>query len=153
MPDADKILEALRPAHLPPAPGGFSLGDVALPVAIGLLLALAVALLWPRRIPGRARVAASALAELKRARTLPPAEARIVQARLLRRVVAARDGRAAARLNGEAFAAHLDRSFATDFFTAGAGRGLASGLYEPGAADAPGAVSDRLEALFSGVRA
>ncbi|KQT52793.1 MULTISPECIES: DUF4381 family protein [unclassified Aureimonas] len=153
MPDADKILEALRPAHLPPAAANLSLGDVALPVAIGLLLALLVALLWPRRIPGRARVAASALAELKRAKTLPPAEARIVQVRLLRRVVAARDGREAALLNGEAFAAHLDRSFATDFFTAGPGRALVCGLYEPGTAEARGTVSERLEALFSGVRA
>lgn len=153
MPDADKILEALRPAHLPQAGGGFGLGDIVLPVAIGLLLAMLVALLWPRRIPGRARIAASAVAELKRARNLPPAEARIVQARLLRRVVAARDGREAARLTGAAFAAHLDRSFATDFFTSGAGRALVSGLYEPVDPQATVDTSERLEALFAAVRA
>ncbi|KQT50937.1 hypothetical protein ASG43_06725 [Aureimonas sp. Leaf454] len=153
MQDADKILEALRPAHLPPAALGFGFGDVALPVAIGLLLALLAALAWPRRIRGRARVSASALAELRRARALPPAEAQLVQARLLRRVVAAQDGKAAAELRGDAFAAHLDRSFSTDFFTTGAGRSLATGLYAPDDAGAAEAVSVQLERLFAGVKA
>ena len=153
MPDADKILEALRPAHLPPAALDFGPGDVALPIALGLLLAVLVSLAWPRLIRGRSRVSVSALAELRRARALPPAEARIVQARLLRRVVAARDGRPAASLRGAEFAAHRDRSFATDFFTAGAGRRLVTGLYEPGEVDAADTISEPLERLFSGVRA
>lgn len=159
MQDADKILEALRPAHLPPVSAAISFADLALPVAIGLLFALLVALVWPRRIKGRRRMARRALDELRRARALPPEEARLAQARLLRRVVERRDGAAAAGLSGAAFAAHLDRSFATDFFSKGPGRSLTLSLYEPANGNAPQAkqeadeVASGLERLFVKLRA
>ena len=153
LPDTAKILEALRPAHLPPA-AAFGWADLALPIALGLLLALVVALAWPRRIKGRRRVSLTMLGELQAARALPPAEAILAEARLLRRFVALRDGAEAARLDGEAYAAHLDRRFATDFFTAGPGQRLVA-LYapaDPNAAQAE-AVGQGLENLFGGVRA
>lgn len=153
LPDTAKILEALRPAHLPPA-GAFGWADLALPIALGLLLALTVALLWPRRIKGRRRVSLTVLSELRAARALPPADAIVAEARLVRRFVALRDGADAARLKDDAYAAHLDQRFGTDFFTAGAGRRLVV-LYAPGAPDAEEAeaVGRGLENLFGGVRA
>ena len=95
LPDTAKILEALRPAHLPPA-AAFGWADLALPIALGLLLAMVVALAWPRRIKGRRRVSLKVLGELRAARALPPAEAILAEARLLRRFVALRDGADAA---------------------------------------------------------
>ena len=153
LPDTAKILEALRPAHLPPA-AVFGWADVALPIALGLLLALVVALLWPRRIKGKRRLALKVLGELRAARALPPPEAILAEARLLRRFVALRDGPAAARLDGAAYAVHLDQQFATDFFTAGAGRWLVA-LYTPDQPDAAEAdqVARGLEMLLGGVRA
>ena len=153
LPDTAKILEALRPAHLPPA-AAFGWADLALPVALGLLLALVVAFAWPRRIKGRRRVSLKVLGELQAARALPPAEAILAEARLLRRFVALRDGAEAARLEGAAYAAHLDRRFQTDFFTNGAGRRLVA-LYAPAPSDAleAEAVGRGLENLIGGVRA
>ena len=153
LPDTAKILEALRPAHLPPA-AAFGWADLALPIALGLLLALVVALVWPRRIKGRRRVSLTMLGELQAARALPPAEAILAEARLLRRFVALRDGEAAARLIGADYAAHLDQRFATTFFTAGAGSRLVA-LYAPGAPNPAVAeeVGQGLENLFGGVRA
>ena len=153
LPDTAKILEALRPAHLPPA-AAFGWADLMLPVALGLLLALLVALLWPRRIKGRRRVSLRVLSELEAARALPPADAILAEARLVRRFVALRDGAAAARLEGEAYAAHLDQRFGTDFFTAGVGRRLIA-LYAPGTPDRAeaDAVGQGLKNLLGGVRA
>ena len=152
MQDVDKILAALRPPHLPPAAAGLTLGDLALPIAIGLLLALLVALLWPRRIKGRRRVRTNVLAELAAARTLPPEAAVVAEARLLRRVVSARDS-AAATLAGPDFAAACDRAFATDFFSAGAGKSLTTGLYAPNNAAEAETIGAGLESLFRGIRA
>ena len=153
LPETVKILDALRPAHLPPA-AAFTAADLLLPVALGLLLAVVVALAWPRPIRGRRRVSLRVLGELAAARALPPQEALVAEARLVRRFVALRDGEAAARLDGEAYAAHLDRRFGTTFFTAGPGRRLVS-LYapaEPDTAEAE-AVGQGLAELFGRVRA
>lgn len=157
MQDADKILEALRPAHLPAAEFGLTFGDLALPIALGLLAAILVAVLWPTRIKGGRRVSLSVMQELERSRALPAEEARLAQARLLRRVVAARDGESAATLKGLDFAAHLDKSFGTDFFTSGPGRSLTLSLYEPPPPAAntndADAVGKGLEGLFRRLRA
>ncbi|BDA85635.1 hypothetical protein Sa4125_31770 [Aureimonas sp. SA4125] len=152
MQDADKILAALRPPHLPPAASALTLGDLALPIALGLLLALVVALLWPTRIKGRRRVRMNVLAELAAARSLPPEAAVVAEARLLRKMVVARDGTAAA-LAGPDFATACDRQFGTDFFTAGPGRRLTTALYAPGGASEAEDIGAGLESLFRGIRA
>ncbi|MFL1876623.1 DUF4381 family protein, partial [Hansschlegelia beijingensis] len=76
------------------------------------------------------------------------------QAALLRRVVRTVDGDEAARREGPAWGETLDRVLRTDFFTSGAGRVFATGLYvrPDDTGDAEGEIDRRLATLLSGLR-
>lgn len=111
--------------------------DGLLPVAllIGLGCGLA-AWLWPL-LARRHSLRRAALSALAQADALPVPEKRAAQARLLRQIVRTLAGDAAARCEGAAWLACLDRVFATRFFSAGDGSFFAQGLYQrPMAADA-----------------
>lgn len=147
-------LAGLRPIHLPveaPAP---LLDLLALSVAAGILVALAI-LLAPRvaaaisrRRSPRRRLAAA----LAAARALPPEERLAAQASALRRYVAATAGEEAARTRDEAWLACLDEAFATTAFTDGPGRLYGETLYRPVDASEVGAAEAALSALASGRR-
>ena len=120
-------LDQLRGLHLPGGAAGAVQGEVVAAAALGFLAALLVGLV--RYARGRARVSLrrAALAELARSRSLDPETRLVAQARLLRRLGRTLGDDAGA--TGTAWAARLDTLFRTDFFTRGAGRVLADGLY------------------------
>ena len=120
-------LDQLRGLHLPGGAAGAVQGEVVAAAALGFLAALLVGLV--RYARGRARVSLrrTALAELARSRSLDPETRLVAQARLLRRLGGTLGGDAGAM--GADWAARLDTLFRTDFFTRGAGRVLADGLY------------------------
>ncbi|WP_075217583.1 DUF4381 family protein [Mongoliimonas terrestris] len=145
MPDGSDPLALMRPDRWPAPPAGLSTADLVFAaivgLAVGLLIAALVALLR-RRPPARPRTAA--LAALKAAGALPPAERLAAEAQALRQYAAAVAGEDAARLEGEAWLATLDHLFATTLFTAGDGRRLVDGLYRPDGAVPVGAPLIRL---------
>jgi len=100
----------------------------------------------------RGSVRRAALADLAAANALPPERRRVAQAQLLRRLARTLQGDAAADAQGDAWAAALDRLFATTFFSAGAGRIFAEGLYRRGASE-PGPVDAELARLFARIGA
>jgi len=119
------------------------LHDIHLPAPAGadwivLLLAAIVALagfaliawgLWRRR---RRRPAVVRLVELQQ---LPPEARLTAYASLLRQAVLATSADPApGRLSGEPWLRHLDRRFATTFFSDGPGRVFGNDLYRPGVA-------------------
>ena len=120
-------LDQLRGLHLPGGAAGAVQGEVVAAAALGFLAALLVGLV--RYARGRARMSLrrTALAELARSRGLDPESRLVAQARLLRRLGRTLGDDAGA--TGTAWAARLDLLFRTDFFTRGAGRVLADGLY------------------------
>src|SRR4051794_14284679 len=97
----------------------------------------------------RAGVRRAALREFKATRELAPDARLVAQARLLRRVARTLEGEAAASERGEAWASRLDRLFATDFFSRGAGRVLVDGLYRRPAAPDAGAIDAELARLLA----
>ena len=119
-------LEQLRGLHLP---GGALQGEVVAAAALGFLAALLVGLVRYGRGRARAGIRRAALAELARSRNLDPEARLVAQARLLRRLGRTLGGETEARATGADWAARLDALFRTDFFTRGAGRVLADGLY------------------------
>lgn len=123
-----------------------------LAIALGFTAALALGLLRHLAARRRASVRRAAQAELAAAAVLPPAQRRVAQARLLRRLARTLQGDAAAQAKGADWAATLDRLFATTFFTAGAGRVFAEGLYQREAPD-PGPVDAELARLFARIGA
>lgn len=129
MADPAGVLDGLRDLHWPFA--GAAAGPVATMIAVGCALAIGLsAALWPVLRRWRA-VRRAALAALATSRLLDPPERLAAQAMLLRRVVRTIDGDAAARLHGRDWLAHLDRLFATRFFTEGEGRSFGEALYRP----------------------
>lgn len=139
--DAPASLEQLRGLHLPANAAGAAQGEVVLAVALGFAAALLVGLVRVLRARARSGLRRAALRELAAAQALPPDRRLIAQARLLRRLARTLKGDAAAATQGPAWAATLDALFSTDFFSRGAGRALADGLYrreapEPGPLDA-----------------
>ncbi|SFE35325.1 DUF4381 family protein [Methylobacterium sp. 13MFTsu3.1M2] len=128
-------LDQLRGLHLPGGAAGAVQGEVVAAAALGFLAALLVGLVRYARGRARATLRRAALAELARSRGLNPEARLVAQARLLRRLdrTLDRSGEAGAGLGtraaGAAWAARLDGLFRTDFFTRGAGRVLADGLY------------------------
>lgn len=145
---SDDPLEGLRALHLPPETTSLW-SDLGFAAALGLALALAgvfvVRALWrPKR-----SLRESALDAFEETKSLPTGERRAAQAAILRRVVRTVDGEEAARSSGDAWAAALDRTLRTDFFTARAGRVFATGLYsKPKAADDDDALDGELGALL-----
>ena len=151
--DADP-LAALRPIRLPAEAPAPLLDLLALSIAAGILVALAILLapriaaaLSRRRSPRRRFAAA-----LAAARTLPADERLAAQASALRAYVAATAGEEAARTQGEAWLARVDAAFATTAFTTGPGRLYGETLYRPVDAAEVGAAETALSALLSGRR-
>ncbi|MDP4022689.1 DUF4381 family protein [Methylobacterium sp. NEAU 140] len=127
--DAPLTLDALRGLHLPGGAAGAVQGEILAAAALGFLAALLVGALRVLRVRARATVRRAALAELAGSRGLDPDARLVAQARLLRRLVRTVSGDADAAVQGGDWARRLDALFRTDFFTAGAGRVLADGLY------------------------
>ena len=109
----------------PPAP----VAPFLLTLAVGVAVAAIGFVAWRLARRRRAGLRRSAEKALAGTRGLDPPERMLAQARLLRRVVRASAGEDAARAQGEGWLTALDRTFATTFFTAGAGRAYADGLY------------------------
>lgn len=146
-------LSALRGLHLPTGGGSVLQGEIMAAIALGFLAALLIGLLRVLRARMRATVRRAALHELKQANGLEPQARLMTQARLLRRLVRTLAGEDAAAARGTAWAANLDRTFGTNFFSQGAGQVLVEGLYRrPGAADSV-AIDAELIRLFSRIRA
>ncbi len=125
---------------------------LALAMALGLAAAIIVAAgIGTMRRRGSVRRAA--LATLAASRGLPAPERLVAQATLLRRVVRTLQGEAAARERGDAWLMQLDRSFDTEFFTRGPGRGYAEDLYRPGPDIDAGRMDTELAALIRRIRA
>lgn len=130
-------LDQLRGLHLPGGAAGAVQGEVVAAAALGFLAALLVGLVRYGRGRARATLRRAALAELARSRGLDPEARLVAQARLLRRLDRSLDrsldqsGEAGTgtRATGPDWAARLDGLFRTAFFTRGAGRVLADGLY------------------------
>jgi hypothetical protein len=128
-------LDQLRGLHLPGGAAGAVQGEVVAAAALGFLAALLVGLVRYGRSRSRATIRRAALAELARSRGLDPEARLLAQARLLRRLGRTLGGEAESRASGADWAARLDGLFRTDFFTRGAGRVLADGLYRRQAPD------------------
>lgn len=151
MPSAHETLAALRPLHSPMDPA-LGLGDLFLSMALGLAVALIVAELWTLLRKRRTSIRRSALDELASSRTLS-SEARLIsQAKLLRNIVRALEGDAAARLHGDAWLAQMDATFATEFFTSGDGRAFGESLYRPVPHPEPEIMDREIQEFISRVR-
>ena len=148
--EAPPTLDQLRGLHLPGGAGMLQ-GEIVAAAALGFLAALLVGLV--RRLRGRARatVRRAALRELAATRGLDPGERLVAQARLLRRLARTLRGDDAAWAEGADWAAKLDALLRTDFFTRGAGRVLADGLYRRQAPDLD-AIEAELARLIGRIR-
>lgn len=142
MADVAQLLQTLHPMREPPPPA--PVAPFLLMLAIGVAVAAIAYAAWRQARRRRSGLRRSAELALAATRTLDPGERLAAQARLLRRLVRARDGEAAARAHGDGWLAALDRSFGTTFFTAGAGRAYAEDLYRR---EWEGRNADRVEAL------
>lgn len=145
-----RALEMMHPMREPPQPA--SLAPFALTLAVGCaagLLLLALAILARHRRAGLRDAAAAALA---RTRTLDPGDRLAAQAALLRRLVRQIAGEDAARLQGAAWLAELDRVFATTSFTQGAGVAYGEALYAATLPDVD-VLDAELARLFAKLRA
>ena len=142
MADVAQLLQGLHPMRepLPPTP---VMPFLAM-LSVGLAVAAVGFVAWRLARRRRAGLRRSAELALAGTRGLDPAERMVAQARLLRRVVRASAGENAARAQGDGWLAALDRTFATTFFTTGAGRAYADGLYRRGEA---GRSTDQVDAL------
>ena len=146
-------LSTLRGIHLPTGGGSALQGEVVAAIALGFAAALLVGLLRLLRARMQASTRRAALRELALAHNLDPETRRVAQARLLRRVVRTLRGDEAAASRGATWARELDGTFATDFFSRGAGQALVEGLYRrPQASDAA-VIDAELSRLFSKLRA
>ena len=145
-------LDALRGLHLPANAAGAIQGEVVLAIALGFTAALLVGLVRSLRLRARNTVRRQALRDLAATRGLDPEARLVAQARLLRRLARTLQGDAAADAHGLDWALRLDRLLATSFFTTGAGRVLADGLYRREPADLA-AIDAELGRLFSRIGA
>jgi hypothetical protein len=150
-PDVTPSLDQLRGLHLPAETGGTQ-GAVMLAIALGFTAALAFGLLRYLQARRRDSVRRAALGELAAANALPPEQRRVAQARLLRRLARTLRGDAVADARGAEWGLALDRLFATTFFTQGAGRVFAEGLYQRGTPE-PDPVDTELARLFARIGA
>ncbi|MCJ2137602.1 DUF4381 domain-containing protein [Methylobacterium sp. J-026] len=128
-------LDQLRGLHLPGGAAGAVQGEILAAALLGFLAALLVGLARALRGRSRAGLRRAALAELARSRGLDPEARLVAQARLLRRLDRTLGGEAGLRTAGAEWGRRLDALFRTDFFTRGAGRVLADGLYRRQAPD------------------
>ncbi len=142
MPDVAQLLQSLHPMREPPPPA--PVAPFLAMLAAGVAIAAIGFVAWRQARRRRAGLRRSAELALAGTRGLDPAERMLAQARLLRRVVRASAGDGAARAQGDTWLAALDRTFATTFFTTGAGRAYADELYRRGDA---GRNKEHVEAL------
>jgi hypothetical protein len=149
---AASTLEGLRDIHWPGALPPSASADMAAAALAGLALALAAALLWSAALRRRQPLRRAALARLAATRPLAAEDRLAAQADLLRRVVAALEGPAAARERGAAWLARLDRLFGTDFFTAREGQAFGDALYARRPAAAAGRIDEALHGLLLRLR-
>ncbi len=151
-PETATALASLRDLHLPTGGGGLVQGEILAAIASGFAAALLFGLFRLLRARLRDTTRRAALRELALANALEPGERRVAQARLLRRVVRTVSGDGAAVSQGADWAACLDRTFATRFFSEGAGRILVDGLYRrPSEADTA-AIDAELGRLFARIK-
>jgi len=127
--DAAPSLEALRGLHAELPVAFDSLVMLAMGGALGAALSIGAAVLLRPWLLRRRAVRRTALEALDRARNLPAEERLIAQATLLRHVATAVGE--VPHLRGTNWLTHLDALFATDFFSAGAGRCFGDALYQP----------------------
>lgn len=127
---ADDPLAGLRALHLP-AESASLWADVGFAAALGLLGAIAAAMIFRGLRKPRLSLRKSAVAAFMKTEALPVGERRAAQAAILRRVVKSVEGDEAARANGADWATTLDRVFRTDLFSAREGRVFVDGLYAP----------------------
>ncbi|WP_027171379.1 DUF4381 family protein [Methylobacterium sp. 10] len=146
-------LTQLRGLHLPANAASGAQGEVVLAIALGFVAALLVGLVRLMRARSRASVWASALRALSETRALPPEARLVAQARLLRRLTRTLAGDEAASTHGGDWAATLDRLFATDLFSKGAGRVVTEGLYRRSSPADIEAIDTELGRLFARIRA
>ncbi|GJE54079.1 MULTISPECIES: DUF4381 domain-containing protein [Methylobacterium] len=146
-------LTTLRGLHLPTGGGSVLQGEIVAAIALGFAAALIVGLARILRARMRSTVRRAALRELAVARNLAPQARLTEQARLLRRVVRTIAGEEAASTRGTAWAQKLDGTFATDFFSRGAGQAFVDGLYRRPVAADPAAIDAELARLFSRIKA
>lgn len=132
MVDVAQLLQSLHPMREPPPPS--PIAPFLVTLAIGIVAAAVGFVAWRQVRRRRAGLRHAAGLALAATRTLAPPERLAAQARLLRRLVRARDGETASRAQGDDWLAGLDRTFASDFFTSGAGRAYADSLYRRDAA-------------------
>ncbi|GEO98780.1 DUF4381 domain-containing protein [Methylobacterium haplocladii] len=146
-------LSTLRGLHLPAGGSSVLQGEIVAAIALGFAAALLFGLARILLARRRSTVRRAALHELTRARNLDPQTRLTAQARLLRRIVRTLEGEEAASARGTAWAQKLDGTFATDFFSRGAGRAFVDGLYRRPAAADPAAIDTELGRLFSRIKA
>ena len=144
-------LDQLRGLHLPGGGAGMLQGEIVAAAALGLLAALLVGLVRHLRSRTRATVRRAALHALAATRGLEPGERLVAQARLLRRLARTLRGDDVAQAEGADWAVRLDALLRTDFFTRGAGRVLADGLYRRQAPDLD-AIEAELARLIGRIR-
>ena len=140
-----RALQMMHPMREPPQPA--SLAPVALTLALGCaagLVVLALAIAARRR---RAGLREAAVAALVRTRGMAPPERLAAQATLLRQLVRRVAGEDAAKAQGAAWLAILDRAFATRFFTQGAGTAYGDALYAKTVPDVDG-LDDELAGMI-----
>ncbi|AWN34971.1 DUF4381 domain-containing protein [Methylobacterium radiodurans] len=152
-PETAAALDQLRGLHLPGNAAGALQGEVVAAALVGFATALGIGLFRFLRSRAGTTLRRSALRELAATRELPPEARLVAQARLLRRIARTRLGEEAAAAHGAEWAARLDRLFATDLFSAGAGRVLVDGLYRRHAAPDAAALDAELGRLIGRMRA
>lgn len=146
-------LSTLRGLHLPTGAGSVLQGEIVAAIALGFAAALIVGLARVLRARRQATVRRAALRELTLAKGLDPQARLTAQARLLRRIVRTLADEEAASARGTAWAQKLDGTFATDFFSRGAGQAFVDGLYRRPVAADPAAIDAELARLFSRIKA
>lgn len=125
--DVAQLLQNLHAMREPPPPS--PVAPFLLMLTAGVVLAAAGFVAWRLASRRRAGLERAATLALVATRGLAPAERVAAQARLLRRIVLLKKGESAARAQGGDWLATLDGTFATRFFTEGAGRAYAEALY------------------------
>lgn len=127
MNEAQLLLDGLRDVIEPSEPAGLSLWLVFANVTVLVVIIL----LWVgSRRRRRYRWRKSALATIETARTQQPAQALLILAKLVRKIMLHRN-QDVGDSSGDSWLQELDRTFATDWFTQDDGRIFGEALYTP----------------------
>lgn len=151
-PETQAALASLRELHLPTGGGGVLQGEILAAIALGFVTALLVGAIRLVRARMRDTIRQAAMHELAIANVREPGERRVAQARLLRRVVRTLSGDADSAARGADWAAVLDRTFATRFFSEGAGNTLVEGMYRRPSESDTATIDAELGGLFSRIK-